>query len=474
MEPRKVVVIGGGISGLAAAYRLSSQEGRGRAPLDVVLLEGSSRLGGIISTEQYEGSVIENGPDAFITTKPEALDLCRQLGLGDHIIGTNPHFRRAFVARKGRLIPLPEGFVMMAPTKIFPLMESPLFSLPGKLRMLLEVAVPARQDMEDESLADFVRRRLGKEALERAAQPMLAGIYTADPERLSLGSTMPQFLAYEAEFGSVIVGLQQEAKMKERSGDAGARYSLFVTLDSGLGLLVETLHQRVGPSKVRTNCPVSGLSRAANKWLVHLAEGEKLEADAVVLATPSGSTAKLLLKVDAELSSACAALKSASSLVLNMVYKRGDVPNRLDGFGFVVPQAEKRSIIACTYSSVKFAGRAPADMVTLRTFLGGAVKANLAKLNDTEALSLVQRDLRHYLGIRTAPVWAKVAPWPESMPQYEVGHEKRIVELEQALSQFPGLFFAGAAYRGVGLPDCIRSGQNAASLAIKHLESVSA
>ena len=482
-QQMRAVIVGGGIAGLTAAYRLRAEATRSGVPLDVVLVEASDRLGGVISTETFEGAVIENGPDSFITTKPAALLLCGELGLVRNLVETNNQFRRAFIAFRNKLHPLPEGFFMLAPSQMLPLLQSPLFSPLGKMRMMLDVVLPAKPDAGDESLASFVKRRLGKEVLDRVAQPMMAGIYTADPEKLSLRSTMPQFLQYEADYGSVIVGLQEQRKKADRcessfgtndmtARDSGARYSMFATLDSGMGLLVSALAERIGTDKIRLKSRVEGLRRDRDRWIVNLDEGETLEADVLILAVPAHKCANLLHGVDPQLSNSLAGIEYASSMVLNMVYKRSDIANALDGFGFVVPAVEHRNIIACSYSSIKFPHRAPEGMATLRVFLGGALRPEITTLSEPEVVSLAQRDLRHYLGIKAQPIWYKLARWAESMPQYEVGHAARVDQIMHAVHNLPGLYLAGNAYSGVGIPDCIKGGENVARAALERLHTL--
>jgi oxygen-dependent protoporphyrinogen oxidase len=538
----EAVIIGGGISGLAAAHRLQKEAQREQLAIKITVLEASNRLGGIISTAEYEGSVIEKGPDSFITTKPEGLRLANELGLGDRLIRTNPQFRRAFIAFRKRLYPMPEGFVMIAPSQIIPLMTSGLFSLAGKLRMMLDVVLPSAPNKdEDESVASFVRRRLGKEALERVAQPMLAGVYTADPETLSLRSTMPQFLEYEQKYGSVIVGLQEEQKAKakaaslrtfagsdgavhfdDRTGsntgarlDAGARYSMFVSFDRGMKVLVDALQQSIGESHIRLNTRATGVEKLNDKamlrddgsetgnekgseqananradggragqkesanrsekttgqWRINLANNETIYADVVIFATPAGLTAQMLQNdVAADLNKQLNSIDYASSAVINLVFREEHIANALDGFGFVVPAIEKRSIIACSYISVKFPNRSPEGMATLRVFMGGALQPEQALLCDHEFLSLALRDLRQYLGIKADPVWHDITRWPESMPQYRVGHAKLVAAMHEQVQKMPGLYLAGGAYAGVGIPDCIATGETAALSATQYLK----
>lgn len=485
----KACVIGGGIAGLTAAYRLIKESQRLGIPLDVKLLEGTDRVGGTVSTQEYDGAIIENGPDSFITTKPAGLELVRELGLGKNLIETNKSFRRAFVAFNKKLRPIPEGFFMLAPSQILPMLESSLFSHHAKAQILMEPFVPVKENNDDESLANFVRRRFGKEVLDRIAQPMMAGVYTADPEKLSLRSTMPQFLDYERKYGSVIVGLQEEAKAKSKvaANDGGARYSMFVSLDRGMQLLTDTLAGAVNRDNIRTNTKVTKISRNEDEWVVETSN-EVFNADSVIIATPSYTAAELLKDFAPQLASELNRVEYASSVVLNMVFRETDFAKPLEGFGFVVPVIEKRNIIACSYSSIKFANRAPNGCVTLRVFLGGALRGELATLSASECLLLALKDLNHYLGLDADPIWYSMSRWKQSMPQYDVGHHKiteRVTELCNSVgsggdhsadsgnagNRGASLFLAGNAYSGVGLPDCIRTGNAAALSAIAAMQS---
>jgi oxygen-dependent protoporphyrinogen oxidase len=302
---------------------------------------------------------------------------------------------------------------------------------------------------------------------------MMAGVYTACPEQLSLRSTMPQFLEYEAKYGSVIVGLQEEAKSRSRAtnNDGGARYSMFVSLDGGIGVLVDALKNKIGESNIKLNSKVAELRRNSSLWTVKLENGAVHEADAVVVALPCPQAARLLASVNKELSCQLASIRYASSVVLNLLFRRKDIPNPLNGFGFVVPEIEKRQIIACSYSSVKFANRAPEDMVALRVFLGGALHGELCEVTEDAAVKLAAVDLRHYLGIKAAPLWQKLTRFRESMPQYDVGHRQLVEQLQQQLQQESGLYLAGNGYSGVGIPDCIASGDKAAKQALDSLRS---
>jgi len=490
---KRVVIIGGGISGLAAAHRLLERNLESPEKIDLTLLESSDRLGGIVQTHQRDGFLLETGPDSFISEKPAALDLSRRLGLTSRIIETNEEHRRSFIVRQGKLLPVPEGFHLLAPSRFWPFVKSDIFSWSGKARMALELFLPGRtvNGNADESLADFVRRRLGREALDRMAQPMVGGIYTADPEHLSLRATMPRFLEMERKHGSVIRALRRSGSsptVREDSGTSGARYSLFLSFDRGMQVLTDTLAERIsnlksqmtdrsedlenahaGAGAIRLNTTVESISLGPKlpgpqtwTWKVKTNQNETLIADVVCLALPAYVSARLLGNVDSQLASELDGISYASSATINLAYKRDDIRHPLDGFGFVVPFIEARSIIACTFSSVKFAARAPAGHVLLRAFVGGALQPEILKLTDNELLLRVRKDLHDLLGIQQAPLFTEISRWERSMPQYNLGHMERVQRIDQRVAALPGLVLAGNAYTGLGIPDCIRSGEAAA------------
>jgi oxygen-dependent protoporphyrinogen oxidase len=357
------------------------------------------------------------------------------------------------------LHPLPEGFLLMAPTALWPVATSPLFSLPGKVRMALDLVLPRRHDDADESLAAFVRRRLGHEALERVADPLAGGIYTADPERLSLAATMPRFLELERGHRSVILGLR--ATTSVHRGDAGARYGMFVAPADGMGALVDAIARRLPEGVVRLGIAADAIVRDAERWRV-VARGQSLDADAVVVATPAFAAARLLEPLDATLAGALDAIEYASSATVTLGFHGEGVADKLAGFGFVVPFAERRPLLACTFASRKYAGRAPDGYELIRAFVGGARRPDLVELDDEQLVRTVRDQLRALLGIAAEPVLVRVARYRRGMPQYAVGHLDRVAAIEARAATAPGLVVAGAAYRGVGIPDCVRSGEAAA------------
>ena len=471
---KRAVVIGGGITGLTACYRLTQQAQAGNLPLDVTLLEASDHLGGVIATRQRNGLLMEEGPDCFLTTKPEGVELCDELGLHDELIGTNTEHRQSFIVRHGKLVPVPQGFYLMAPGSLWPFVTTRAFSWPGKLRMALDLVLPRRASEDDESLAAFVTRRLGREALERMAQPMLGGIYTADPRHLSMRATMPQFLEMEQHHRSLILALRHRQRQAgaQQPGVSGARYGLFASFQHGMQTLVDALADRLPAGTVRLQTPVRSVRRNpdSQRWSISLeacpglrpGDDPDLEADALCLALTAPQAARLLAGLDSELAVGLHDIPYASSAVVTLACDRADIAHPLNGMGFVVPAVEQRNLIACTFSSVKFAGRAPFGKVLLRAFVGGALQQEQALWSDAKLQGAVYHDLRQLLGLTGKPTLGHVSRHPSAMPQYHVGHLKRVERLEAPAHRWPGLALAGNAWHGVGVPDCIRSGDKAA------------
>jgi oxygen-dependent protoporphyrinogen oxidase len=427
----------------------------------VLLLEASDRLGGAIASEQSQGFLVEYGADSFLTEKPWATALAHRLGLDDRLIRTRDEERRTFVVHDGRLHPLPEGFLMMAPTQLGSLLGSGLFSLAGKLRMALDLVLPRRTATDDESLDAFVRRRLGAEALERVAQPLVGGIYTADPTRLSLAATMPRFIEMERQHRSVILAMRRQLKATAPR-DSGARWSLFASFTDGMQTLVDALAERLPADGVRLGVRVTAMARMPDgRWRLTLDDGGVAESAHVVLALPAFASAELLRPHDAALAERLAGIAYASSAIVTLGYARRQIRHPLDGFGFVVPAVEGRNIIAGSFSSVKYAERAPEGQVLLRAFVGGALATGLATLPDAELVTLAERELAALLGVEGPPALVRIARHLRAMPQYELGHLARVAAIEAAVGRLGGVALAGNAYRGVGVPDCVHSGERA-------------
>jgi oxygen-dependent protoporphyrinogen oxidase len=448
-----VVVVGGGIAGLTAALALH-EAGR-----DTLLLESSPRYGGVIRTETTGGFVIEAGPDSILAQKPEGLALCRALGLADRLIPTNPEVRTIFVLHGGRLHALPEGMMLAVPTRIGPFLRSGLFSWPGKLRMGLDLVLPRGRGADDESIASFVRRRFGGEAVERLGEPLMAGIHAGDPERLSIRATFPRFVDLEARHRSLIRG------MWAAPGRGPATGSAFYSLSGGLATLVEALVARLPAARHRTGAAVTRLERREGAFRAGLADGTAVSAKAVILALPAPAAAPLIAPLSSEAKGLLESIPFASSATVALGYRREDVAHRLDGYGLIVPRGEGLRCTACTFVSTKFPGRAPAGHVLLRAFLGGTRDPDVLGLSDADLVALVRRELGPVLGLRGAPGLERVYRWPRATPQMEVGHLARMARLDAIVAGLPGLFLAGAGLRGTGLPDTIADGQRAAAAA---------
>ncbi len=454
---RQVVVIGGGISGLAAAHRLTELD----PAIRLTLFEASDRFGGVLETVRRDGFLVEGGADNFITTMPWALDLCRRIGFSEQLIQTNSNYRHAFVVRGGKLHPIPDGFVVMAPNKIRPMLSTPILSPLGKLRLAWECFVPRRQDRGDESVASFCRRRLGRETYERLVQPLIGGIYTGDPQRLSLRATMPRFAEMEEQYGSLIRALRSARKPTESA--SGASYSMFVAPRDGMMSLVNAIVERLPPETVRLNTRVTELVPTNRGWHVKTAtRGETLECDAVVLATPAPIAARLTKALDRKLTNELEEMHHARCSIVSLGYRRSRVAHPLDGFGVVVPHVEGRRILSASFSSVKYAGRSPDGSVLIRVFIGGDCQPELAELPDDRLLDVATAELRDLIGVQGDPSFIHINHRGAAMPQYHVGHADKMSRIRNRLSHHPGLFLAGNAYDGVGVPNCIRSGEQAA------------
>src|SRR5713226_1037408 len=471
---RRIIIVGGGISGLAAAHRLIELNNEQSLGLEVMLLEASPRLGGSIATERVGEFLVEAGPDSFITEKPWALRLCERLGLTSRLVSTQAAYLKIYVVHHGKLQPLPDGFFLLAPTRLWPLIRSPLFSWSGKLRAGLELFVPRRTANDDESLASFVRRRFGRELLERFAQPLIGGIYAADPEKLSLSATMPRFLEMERTTGSVIRAMwpARSRRSQRRQMGSGARWTLFVTLAGGMQELVDTVVSRFPAGTIRFGIKVTDLAwdGAKKTWVVTTYKGKPLEANGVILALPSYGSAEILSSVAPELAEELNSLPYSSTATVSLAYRQEEMPFELNGFGFVAPAIERRRIIACTFSSVKYPGRAPETHLLLRAFVGGALQPSLFEQDDRAMENGVRRELAELVGVRTAPLFSRIYRHPRSMPQYQVGHLEFLRRVEAKLAAFPALALAGNAYRGVGIADCIRSGEEAAEKLLEILK----
>lgn len=460
---------------MSAAYRLNKEAQRVGMPVDVTLLEAGSRVGGIINTYRLENIILELGPDSFITEKPAALQLCMELGIEHRLVKTDEKNRRTFVAHQGRLHPVPEGYMMMAPTQAAPLLKSGLFTFGGKLRMLQEFIIPKGKPDADETLSQFVTRRFGKEALDKVVQPLVGGIFTSDPDRLSVRAALPQIVSLEQKYGSIIKGMIAAKRNREdAAGESGARYGMFVSLDQGLSLLIKELERNLPQGSIRTHSLVRKIDRGEEgRWRVELSDGSVLAGDAVILATPAFRAADMLDgSTDAQLVADLRKIEYASSAVINLLYRRSDIRHAMDGFGFVVPRTEKKTILACSFSSIKWPDRVPVGKAVLRVFVGGALQPDVFDLSDEHLECLIWQDLNTYMGIKTVPLVSITSRFPKAMPQYNLGHTELVSTIEKAVANIGGLELAGNAYHGVGIPDCIASGERAAARVLSYLPTL--
>ncbi len=477
---KRVVVIGGGIAGLAAAYSLREHRKPGDKDFEVVLIERKERLGGNIRTEKTEGFLIEGGPDCFLSEKPWAMELCKRIGLEDDLLNTNEANKKTFVLSRGRLHELPEGVILMIPTKIMPLATSSLISMAGKVRMGLEMFIPRKKDKADETLGSFVRRRLGQEVLDKIAEPLVAGVHAGDPETMSVRASFPKFVQLEEEYGSLIKGMLKRMELMKKAHKAPApgtpprkKVTMFLTLRGGLSDLVNTLVWKIEAfpnTHIRKGLQVKSVLPAGGGYEVAFEGGEPpLRADAVVVAAPAYAASAVLSGLDHGLSEKLTAIPYVSTATVSIAFRKKDISHPLNGFGFVVPKIEKRRIMAATWTSVKFSYRAPDDSVLIRCFVGGAKNMELVSLDDEEMIKMVRGELREIMGIDAEPVLARVFRWINSMPQYTVGHEERIASIEEMVSRHPGLYLTGSAYHGIGISDSIRNGEVVAKKIIHHL-----
>ncbi|MCA9088571.1 MAG: protoporphyrinogen oxidase [Planctomycetaceae bacterium] len=462
-ERRRIVVVGGGITGLSAAHRLIELSQQQGASVEVILLEASSRCGGVFGSERIGDYLIERGADSFITNKPWGVNLCRRLGLEGELISTDDRYRRSLILHRGKPVQTPDGFNLLAPGQWWPLFRSPLLSWAGKLRVAAELFVPKLKVPQDESLAEFVRRRFGNEVLENVVQPLVGGIYTSDPEQLSLRATLPRFPEMEQQFGSVIRGLRrQAASSRQQEGASGARYGLFATLAGGMQQLLDRLEERVGDQAiVRKSTSVQSIRRLGSGYEI-VTESDVIAADGVVVTLPTYRSATLVQSWAPELARRLDEIKYASSAIVVSGHQLADIDHPVDAFGLVIPQREQRRILAVSFLSRKFPSRAPEGRIILRTFVGGAMQPEEMERSDAELEQLVLEELQSVLGVRGRPDFVRVARYNRAMPQYHVGHLERVGEIERLAGELPGFELAGNAYRGVGVPDAVHSGEQAA------------
>ena len=473
---KKIAIIGGGITGLAAAYELTQQAHQTNTPIEIELFEQAPELGGKIITKKDDPYLVEGGPDCFIVEKPWALQLIKELGLENELLNTSSGASGTFVFDNNALHRLPDGVMMMVPTKMLPFLASKLISWPGKIRMGCDLFIPRRKETGDETLASFVRRRLGKEALDKMAEPLIGGIHAGNPENMSLLSTFPRFLEMEQDGGSLIVGMLKRQKkmadmMKKKTPAPGPKKTFFISLNEGLGQLVNKLETVIGNEKIHCGRKISQLKQTSdNRWLIEEENHDPITADAVIVTTEAYAAAGLVKNELPRLADLLNEIPYVSSATVSMAFPRKAIPHALDAYGFIVPKIANRRIMAVTWTSIKWNHRAPQDMVLLRAFVGGAQRQELAACGDQEMLNLVKEELSSIMGINTPPEKSWIYRWPKGMPQYVIGHLDRLEAIDAITKEQKGLYLAGASYRGIGIPDCINQGRQAAVKAWEELK----
>lgn len=475
-RPRTVVIVGGGISGLATAFAVQEQAAAKGLSLQCTVLEADSSWGGKIVTHRIGDLVTEAGPDSFLSQKQAGLELCTKLGLTDQLINTNETGKRAFVLQGGRLHELPEGLVSFVPKQLGPFLRSGLLSWTGLARMGLDVLIPRGPSDGDESLASFFRRRFGTQAFERVLEPLMAGIYAGDAEQMSLKATFPRFFELEQRHGSIIRGMTAEKKQAPPISSSRPKRTMFVSLKNGLSDLVTALKTRLEREGVgcRLGCRVDALrvrSHQPGRWMYDLIldDGSSLSTESLVLATPAYVSADLLRPLTPIAGGLLEMIPYASTATVAMAYPAELVAGAVEGFGFIVPRIEGRDLIAATWTSLKWPHRAPAGQVLVRCYVGGVGREAILQLDDAKLVATVRAELSALCGITVDPTYVEVNRWWKAMPQYTLGHLSRLDQLDAALSRYPGLILTGAGYRGVGIPDCIRDGALAAAKIIQDL-----
>ncbi|MGA1998573.1 MAG: protoporphyrinogen oxidase [Terriglobales bacterium] len=467
---KRIAIIGGGTSGLSAAITLERARAAG-AELEYAVFEAAPRLGGVLITERVDDCLVEAGPDSFLTEKSWGLDFVRSLGLGDQLIGSNDPDRITYILVKGRLVPIPDGLMFMVPTKIAPIISTPLFSWGAKLRFAREYFQKpnARGGERDETVAELVERHFGPEMVERLADPLLAGVYGGAAADLSAAAVLPRFVEMEKRYGSLSRGMLEARKQRQqavRAGASSARVApppLFTSLKGGMQQLVDTIVPQLAEGAARTGNKVVALGRQDEKWIVAPEQGSMEEFDAVIMALPANQAGLLLERISAPLAEELQQIPYSSSMVVVCGYDQRDLASAPPGFGFLVPRSEGRRILACTFVHVKFPHRAPPGRGLVRCFIGGWGNEAVLDTPDDEVFAAVAKDLGDIVGITAAPRFARVYRWRGAMAQYVRGHLARVRRIEELRRGIPGLELAGNAYRGIGVPDCIASGQAAAT-----------
>lgn len=469
--PKHIVIVGGGITGLSAAFYVKKYCAEANVPVRITIVEKQNAFGGRVSTMRHEGFVIERGPDSFLARKTPIIDLAHELGIADELVPTNPKARKTFIMHSGKLHQMPKGLVLGIPTQLAPFIQSDLVSWRGKARALLDIFKPKKPYAGDESLGHFIERRLGSEMLERVVEPLLAGIYAGDTRKLSIQATFPQFQQMEQTKRSLILGMMGGSERVPSSPNVPehAQGSAFLSFRNGLSTMIEKLQDKLHDAEQLSNTEVESIipSNQAS-YTLKLSNGSELHADSVVIAVPAYALAQMMPQINAVQQFGQMRYISVSNVVIG--YRKEDVPNAPDGSGFVIPGTERRFITACTWTSSKWEHTAPDDKILLRCYVGREGQEEWMKLDEQQIIQKVLQEVRETSGITAAPEFTYINRHMQSMPQYEVGHKTRIANIREKLAEkLPGVYATGAAFEGVGLPDCIRQGRDAAKEAVQFI-----
>ncbi|MDE2127832.1 MAG: protoporphyrinogen oxidase [Armatimonadetes bacterium] len=466
MSARHVLIVGGGITGMAAAFYLERAAADRGVPIAITLVEASDRLGGKLGTLQHDGMLIDIGPDSFTAHKPAAAALCRELGMEADLV--SPIATRFSLLFGNRLYPVPHELVSLAPSRPEAILKAGFLSVAGKARALAEGAIPARGDVEDESLGSFMRRRFGDEFAVRFVEPLLGGVHAGDPEKMSMAAIYPSFWQMEKEFGSISRALLSRRLSRSGTVETSPR-SPFVALRGGMQSLVDRLRERLSETQIVERATLCGLGvEPGGRYACRLSTGESLCADAVILAVPAAVSAPLVAPLSRNAADLLSGIQYASTAVVSLAWRTEHLPRPLDGSGFLVPRSQQTAITGCTFTSSKWPDRCSAGTTLVRAFAGSdGPGETITDLSDDDLVMAVRRDLSTILGIGADPTFCRVNRWPQAMPQYTVGHLKRVEAIELALARFPGLILAGSSYRGAGIPDCIRQAADAAAAALR-------
>lgn len=471
---KRVIVIGGGITGLAAAYKVKRAAETDGHDVTFTLVERDPRLGGKILSEEVDGFVVDGGPDCFLTEKPALHRIAKMTGVEGDKMPTDDSRKKTWILAGGKLHEMPDGIMMFAPTKFWPFVTTGLFTWPGKIRMGMDLLIPRKERwpegdtaaQHDETLEAFIVRRMGRECLNRMAEPLVGGVHASDPAVMSLAATFPRLLDMEQKFGSMIGGFVDARRKvaeirKKYPPDPKNPRTFFTSFKHGMQEITDVMADVAGRDAIRTGVSAERLERSGDGWKVRLSDGDVLEGDAVIVATEGWAAEKLLADVDEQTYEALSGISHSSSATVSLAFDTTDVGFSLDAFGVLCPIAEKRDLMAVTYSSTKWPGRAPAGKTLMRGFVGGPQNQAIMEKSDEELAHIVQENMRGILGLKAEPMWARVYRWHLGMPQYTLGHLDRVATIVDRCETMPGLAIGGGSYTGVGIPNCVESGERA-------------